>query len=229
MLQHIVDHKKLTTFRCSGMLGGMITKEQLVAATQRLIARFGTPEETKRSHEDGVPPRDSDLIDRVITAGASTNQAADPSDIKAALTLLPANQWAADNREFNLLTVARNHGLSWREIANRIGMASPQAAQQRYLRLAEQPPRIYAFRVADEGEAPWHGDPDCLPDGNYETAVFDFDPAPYVNSQFAGKTLEVRHGRVPDDDMPDYLRGFPMVDGRRIGTTDAVQRELFNC
>jgi hypothetical protein len=206
----------------------VITKEELSAATRRLSARFGNSASTGKPQRGGLLPRESDLIDSVIAAANEGSPTLDTRDIKAALTLLPALRWAVNNRERKLIKVARDSGIVWREIAARLGMYSPQAAQQSYARLDEQsPPRIYAFRLADD-DAPWHGDPDCLPYGGYEFAVIDFAPAPHVNSPFSGKMLEIRYGDVPDDHMPRYLRGFPIVDGRRIGFTETVQQALFN-
>jgi hypothetical protein len=39
--------------------------------------------------------------------------------------------------------------------------------------------------------------------------------------------LEVRYGDVGDDGMEPYLRGFAMVNNRRIGTRADVQQQLF--
>jgi hypothetical protein len=202
----------------------MLTRKQVVDAAEQLRLRFSSAAERERFQQNHVVPGDSDLIDRTITA--ADGGTADAQDVKAALTLLSHDQWAADNREANLMVVARNQGISWREIASRMGMSSPQAARQRYERITGRQPRIYAFRVAGDAQAPWHGEPVLLAEG-YESAVIDFDPPGHPGSPFAGRMIEVRYGLVPDDGMPGYLRGFPMVGNRRIGMTENAQRAMF--
>lgn len=48
------------------------------------------------------------------------------------------------------------------------------------------------------------------------------DPSP-----FAGKTLEVRYGPVPDDGLSAYLQGYTRVNGRSMRPTAIVQDLLF--
>ena len=68
---------------------------------------------------------------------------------------------------------------------------------------------IYAFRVLDPGGS-WQGDPDALPEGQYEESICAFEPTT-GSSPFAGQTLGFRHGLVPDDGQPAQLRGFTLV------------------
>lgn len=68
---------------------------------------------------------------------------------------------------------------------------------------------IYAFRVLDPGGS-WHGDPEALPEGQFEASICAFEPAADP-SPFAGQTLEFRHGLMPDDGQPAQLRGFTIV------------------
>jgi hypothetical protein len=85
----------------------------------------------------------------------------------------------------------RERGVSWREVAHHRGLQSAQAAQQRYERLTRPPEAvIYAFRTADEPGAPWHGAPDALPDGHYQTGTIDFNPA--APRPYSGRALELR-------------------------------------
>jgi hypothetical protein len=81
--------------------------------------------------------------------------------------------------------------VSWREVAHHRGLQSAPAAQQRYERLTRPPEAvIYAFRTADEPGAPWHGPPDALPDGHYQTGTIDFNPA--APRPYSGRALELR-------------------------------------
>jgi hypothetical protein len=57
-------------------------------------------------------------------------------DLVAALTLLPAARAEVDQTEAALLFTARAHGLSWSQISQAMGLGSPQAAQQRFGRVA---------------------------------------------------------------------------------------------
>lgn len=84
----------------------------------------------------------------------------------------------------------RERGVPWREIAHHRGLQSAQAAQQRYERLTRPPEAvIYAFRAADEPGAPWHGTPDALTAGQYQTGTIDFNPA--APRPYSGRMLEL--------------------------------------
>jgi hypothetical protein len=61
--------------------------------------------------------------------------AADDADLLAALRLLPAARGELDQLEAALLFAARSAGLSWRRVSEAMGLASPQAAQQRFDRV----------------------------------------------------------------------------------------------
>jgi hypothetical protein len=201
----------------------MLTSQMVAEAQQRLIDRFGTATERRnRLH----PPQPGDLIRRVVSAAASPKPTADGTDLRSAMALVAADRWATDSRELNLITLARQSGLSWREIAWHLGLDSAQSAQQRHQRLARTPDTvIYAFRLADEKGAPWHGNPGALPGGKYETGTIDFNPA--RPGPFSGRTLEVRYGPVDADYKPSYLRAYALVNNRRIAATADVQEELF--
>jgi hypothetical protein len=62
--------------------------------------------------------------------------AIDTTDLFAALTLLPDVRAELDATELHLLTRARNAAMTWQDIALGLGLNSPQAARQRYERLA---------------------------------------------------------------------------------------------
>jgi hypothetical protein len=71
--------------------------------------------------------------------------------------------------------------------------------------------QIYAFRVLGDPDEPWYGKPDALLADQYETAVFAFSPEPNP-SPFGGRTLEMRHGELPDDDTLPPWRTHTQVE-----------------
>ena len=142
------------------------------------------------------------------------------------MSLLAIDRWEAESREASLIALARRRGLPWREIALHLGLDSGQAAQQRAERLTRPPATlIYAFRAADDDGAPWHGNPDALPPGEYEIGTIFFHPA--RPGPFSGRLLELRYGPVDDQCEPSYLRAYATVNNRRVAATTAVQKELF--
>ena len=200
-----------------------MTSEMIATAQQRLVGRFGTLAERRTPLQ---PPQPADLIQRVVAAAASGEPVADITDLTAALELVAADQWAAESRELNLITLLRKRGVSWRSIAWHRGFDSAQAAQQRCQRLARTPDTlIYAFRVAGEEGEQWHGQAGALPSGEYETGLIEFNPA--RPGPFTGRALEVRYGPVDDEFMPPYLRAYALVNNRRVAATAAVQQILF--
>lgn len=62
----------------------------------------------------------------------------DRADITAALTLIPLARGEMDELEVGLLEMARGRGMTWPEIAFGLGLQTPQAARQRYERLASR-------------------------------------------------------------------------------------------
>ncbi|MGA5122180.1 DNA-binding protein [Streptomyces pseudogriseolus] len=60
----------------------------------------------------------------------------DQADITAALSLVPRARGEMDELETGLLQMARGRGMTWQEIAFGLGLGTPQAARQRYERLA---------------------------------------------------------------------------------------------
>lgn len=60
----------------------------------------------------------------------------DHADITAALSLVPLVRGEMDELEAGLLQMARGRGMTWQEIAFGLGLGTPQAARQRYERLA---------------------------------------------------------------------------------------------
>ncbi|MFE7840106.1 DNA-binding protein [Streptomyces sp. NPDC057474] len=62
----------------------------------------------------------------------------DRADITAALSLVPLARGEMDELEVGLLDMARGRGMTWPEIAFGLGLQTPQAARQRYERLASR-------------------------------------------------------------------------------------------
>jgi hypothetical protein len=82
------------------------------------------------------PPSAVDLIHFALwRAGISD---LDERTVLAALALLPAARAEMDQLEAGLLFTARSHGLSWPRISRAMGLASAQAAQQRFGRVAKR-------------------------------------------------------------------------------------------
>ena len=215
--QRYVDNYRLATYGC-----GMNKNELIAWAQRRLLDRYGTAGERRNPQ----PPSAGSLIQRVLQAALSPKPQADDTDLRAAMALVAADRWEAESREANLIALARGRGLPWREIALHLGLDSGQAAQQRADRLNRPPATlIYAFRAADEAGAPWHGNPDALPPGEYETATIYFNPA--QPRPFSGRLLELRYGPVDEGCEPSYLRAYTTVNNRRVAPTTAVQKELF--
>lgn len=204
----------------------VITQQRITAAYQRLLDRFGAPGE-KTAPLRGAPlrlPTEADLMNRAIDDAGDSS--AGTTDLRAALELAGVDQRNAETREINVVAHLRERGVSWREIAHHRGLQSAQAAKQRYERLARQPEIvIYAFRAADETGAPWHGAPDALPDGQYETGTIDFNPA--APRPYSGRTLELRYGPAEFPVMEPHLRAYALVNSRRVAATADVQTELF--
>lgn len=79
------------------------------------------------------PPSAVDLIHYALWR--ATIGDVDERSVLAALTLLPAARAEMDQTEAALMFTARSHGLSWPRISRAMGLASAQAAQQRFGRV----------------------------------------------------------------------------------------------
>jgi hypothetical protein len=82
----------------------------------------------------GQPPSTADLIRFALWRAAADDISEE--DLLAALALLSAARAEVDQTEAALLFTARAHGLSWARISRAMGLGSPQAAQQRFDRVA---------------------------------------------------------------------------------------------
>ena len=95
--------------------------------------------------------QDVDRIGRVLRAstfGSGPGPAeVDPDDITAALQLFGPVRKNLDLLESHVMGIARTQRLSWRVIAEPLGLQSPQAAAQRWERLTNAvAPRVWRLR-----------------------------------------------------------------------------------
>lgn len=87
----------------------------------------------------GTVPHDDATLIRYALWRANSGEGLDvPRDLYAALTLLESARAEMDALEAGLLFVARAEGLTWPEIAEHLGVRSPQAAQQRFERVTSR-------------------------------------------------------------------------------------------
>lgn len=82
-----------------------------------------------------VPHDDTTLIRYALWRANSGVKLDVPQDLNAALRLLESARAEVDALEAGLLFVARAEGLTWLQIAEQLGVRSPQAAQQRFERV----------------------------------------------------------------------------------------------
>lgn len=200
----------------------MITNESVTRAYSRLLDRFGTREQKT---DPARRPSETALITSAINE-ATNSPDGDTTGLRAALELTAKDQQHAQDREANVVALLRQRGVPWHEIAFHRGLGSAQAAEQRYRRIGMPPQTmIYAFRAAGDPDEAWHGDPDALPAGQFDTGYIDF--APGIPRPYSGHRLEIRYGPVDLDVEPGYLRAYTRVNGRQVATAREVQHELF--
>lgn len=85
------------------------------------------------------PHSDAELIRYVLwRTGEGPEAVIDTDAILAALQLAPSARAELDQLEAGLLFAARSRGLTWPQIAQALGLASAQAAQQRCERIASR-------------------------------------------------------------------------------------------
>jgi hypothetical protein len=112
-------------------------------ASRRLTQRFGDEVDRYGLEQDGMARPAHDLLEKVATAliysigGQPAGAHVEDDDIVAGLLLLNLARRDLDSVELQLLTAARRRGLTWKTIAQTLGLESPQAAQQRNDRLTK--------------------------------------------------------------------------------------------
>lgn len=109
-----------------------------VAARRHLMERGAQDVPRPPWVPEGVPLDDATLI-RYAMWRANSGAGLDvPADLYAALQLIESARAELDALETGLLFVARAEGLTWPQIAERLGVRSPQAAQQRFERVSQR-------------------------------------------------------------------------------------------
>jgi hypothetical protein len=236
----------LTTLGHCSYAADVLDRRAITEAYHRLLELRGEPAEKSAIARD-MPrelPSEADLIMRTVQEDIK-NPATDPAELLAALQLTAQDQSLAEGRELNVVSRLRAKGVAWRVIAQYRGLESAQAAKQRYDRIQRRSApttdqdryglatmsvtdvMVYAFRIAGDDGAAWHGEPDLLPAGQYIESAFPFMPDT-LHPPFSGRTLIVRYGLVSSEVLPGYLRACPLIDNRRIPMTAATQEVLFD-
>ena len=97
-------------------------------------------------------PDDATLARFALWRAAGQVGTARTSEVEAGLALIDSARSDLESVESALVFTARAEGLTWAQIAEAMGMRSPQAAQQRYQRAAERSP-IGGDRTAGDDHA----------------------------------------------------------------------------
>ncbi len=106
-------------------------------ARERLLAG-GAADLDRRPWQAGrQPPSAIDLVQHLLwrSNGPRRGAPVERDDLRAALRLVAAARAEVDLLEAALLFTARSGGLTWGEVADGLGLRSPQAGQQRLERL----------------------------------------------------------------------------------------------
>jgi hypothetical protein len=107
------------------------------AAARRLLLEAGASSLPRPPWlRESQPPSAEDLIHFALWHDPVHGPGEDI--LLAALTLLPAARAEMDQAEAAVLWMARAGGLSWPQISRAMGLASAQAAQQRFARVASR-------------------------------------------------------------------------------------------
>ncbi|MFG3053983.1 DNA-binding protein [Kitasatospora sp. NPDC048239] len=119
------------------------TRAHRVAASLfRIGERHGATDEQRRrqTHPYVLGSHEAVRLVSFLLSGAALLEEGEPevdqTDITAALSLVPLARAEMDDLEAVLLRMARGRGMTWQEIAFGLGLGTPQAARQRYERLA---------------------------------------------------------------------------------------------
>ncbi len=121
---------------------GLTRAHREYASLSRIAERHAADEGRRRRqvHPTVLGAHEAVRLVTFLLSGSAHREEGEPevdhADITAALTLLPRARAEMDELEASLLLTARGRGLTWQEIAFGLGLATPQAAKQRYERLA---------------------------------------------------------------------------------------------
>ncbi|WFB05983.1 DNA-binding protein [Streptomyces sp. LX-29] len=108
----------------------------------RIAERHAATDEQRRRqvHPHVLGPHEAIRLVSFLLSGAALAEegepAVDQADITAALSLVPLARGEMDELEAGLIRMARGRGMTWPEVAFGLGLGTPQAARQRYERLA---------------------------------------------------------------------------------------------
>ncbi|MER6075556.1 DNA-binding protein [Streptomyces sp. NPDC001852] len=118
--------------------------QRVHASLFRIAERHAATDEQRRrqTHPSLVAPHEAVRLVTFLLSGAALLDEGEPevdrADITAALSLVPLVRAELDELEASLLQMARGRGMTWPEIAFGLGLGTPQAARQRYERLADR-------------------------------------------------------------------------------------------
>lgn len=116
--------------------GDHAAADRLAAARTHLMAIGGDELPRFPWMEGRVPHADVTLLRYAVWRADNGNGVQLPEDLYAALALVDSARAELDALEAGLLFVARAEGLTWPQIAEHLGVRSPQAAQQRLHRVS---------------------------------------------------------------------------------------------
>ncbi|MES4893109.1 DNA-binding protein [Streptomyces sp. NPDC096012] len=112
------------------------------ASLFRIAERHAATDGRRRRqvHPSVLGPHEAVRLVAFLLSGAALLEDGEPevdqADVTAALSLVPLVREEMDELEATLLRMARGRGMTWQEIAFGLGLGTPQAARQRYERLA---------------------------------------------------------------------------------------------
>ncbi|MDO0939174.1 DNA-binding protein [Streptomyces sp. DG2A-72] len=118
--------------------------DRVYASLFRIAERHATTDKQRRRqvHPSVIGPHEAVRLVSFLLSGAAQPDDGEPevdhADITAALSLVPLARGEMDELETGLLQMARGRGMTWQEIAFGLGLGTPQAARQRYERLASR-------------------------------------------------------------------------------------------
>lgn len=118
--------------------------QRVHASLFRIAERHAATDGQRRrqTHPSVLAPHEAVRLVTFLLSGAALLDEGEPevdrADITAALSLVPLVRAELDELETSLLQMARGRGMTWPEIAFGLGLGTPQAARQRYERLADR-------------------------------------------------------------------------------------------
>ncbi|OLZ62487.1 DNA-binding protein [Streptomyces sp. IMTB 2501] len=118
--------------------------QRVYASLVRIAERHAATDELRRrqTNPSFLAPHEAVRLVSFLLSGATLREDGEPevdqADITAALSLVPLMRAEMDELEAGLLQMARGRGMTWPDIAFGLGLGTPQAARQRYERLASR-------------------------------------------------------------------------------------------